>query len=188
MGNPKRYIMNGDWVVWRPEINQELKQFIVVVYSMYRPASIKDSYEEVVIDLYMAPDMIIPYSNGNTTKDEWLRYEKHLFKNVKLINTDKFEKDKMILDRHTFSYETYERNWCEGEEMTANIPLGKFQGMSAKDVANYKRKNRFPFKDWKPEPSKEAIEAALNAQPTSVWPLGEDDVKEMLTAAYKIDL
>jgi hypothetical protein len=187
MGNPCRYIFDGKFM-GRPKIDQAAKELTLTHYSFRGEQGPKDFYESVDIDFYSAPDVIMKYSNGNTCKDEFRRYSRDVFKNLRLI---KKEEDPLgEYTTYVYTYDTAIHQWFNWDdpECETNIPLGKFQGMTYKEVQNYKRKNRVYFKGESPQPSPEAIEAACAAQPTSEWPLGLEDVKVMLQAAYKIDM
>jgi hypothetical protein len=185
MGNPVRYIFDNKFM-GKPKIDKDAKTLTLNQYTFRYQEQPKDFYEYAQIDCYSAPDVIMSYTNGNTCKDEFRRMSRDVFKNLKLIS-----KTEDITGEYTEYVYTYDEatshwfNWDDPESET-NIPLGKFQGLTYKQVQDYKRKNRHHWQT--PKPSDEAVEAACNAQPTLEWPLGLADVRVMLEAAYKIDM
>jgi len=187
MGNPCRYIFDQKYM-GRPQIDNEKKTLTLNQYTFRGEEGPKDFYETAQIDFYSAPDVILTYSNGNTCKDEFRRYSRTTFKNLKLIKKEEDLAGEYTA--YTYSFDEIVAHWFNWDdpECETNIPLGKFQGKTYKEVQDYKRKNRIYFKGMEPQPSPEAIEAACAAQPTLEWPLGLEDVKVMLQAAYKIDM
>ncbi len=181
MGNPRRYIFQENQftrIISYPDV--EKKEIIITGDKDF-----KDFYETAKIDFYSAPDVIMSYSNGNTCKDEWRRYWRWEFTNLKL------ERDDQVLGSDdefhlTYTFDEFKDIQFYGDdpEMTANIPMGKFAGMTPKQVDNYKRKNQMYFKGQFPKPSKEAVEAAFNAQSA----LTIEEIEKVLIEAYKLDI
>jgi len=200
MGNPKRYIFNDDiFVKVEHKYNKEGTEFADKKITLHvwddNKNKMAEFYEAAKIDFYSAPDVIMTYSNGNTCKDEWRRYFRWTFKNLKLISKTEDATGESTL--FAYSYEEFKDqvfNW-DNPEQTTNIPMGKFAGMTYEQVQNYKRKNRYYFKGESPSPSKEALEAAYDtmvlythAKFSNTWPLMDrKTIEAMLIAAYKID-
>lgn len=188
MGNPKRYIFQKQFPV---KVHHDYKEDGTgfkndqIKLTVFEDDKFLNFYENAQIDFYSAPDVYFTYSNGNTGKDEWERYFRWEFKNLKLISKVQMH-DELTA---TYSYEEFKDVVFKGDdpEMVTDIPMGKFAGMTYEQVQNYRRKNKFYFKGQYPTPSKEALDAAMAAQPTLEWPSGEEEVKEMLIAAYKVD-
>lgn len=176
MGNPKRWFFDNKCII-KPDLSQGTNKLKIVTYD--ENFEFKDYYDVVFVDFYSAPDVIYHYSNGNTCKDEWRRYDRWRFEGLKLL--DKLESD----DVRTILFEFAEFNsiWDESIKET-DIPLGKFRGMTQKEVDEYQRKNFVKFKDWKPQPSLEAIQAASEVIPE----LDRTDIENILVAAYRVDL
>lgn len=177
MGNPCRYFIDGK-MFGKPLWDQDKKQLVIKQYIFHGESVLLDSYETMKIDFYSAPDVIMTYTNGNTCKDEFRRYSRDVLANVKLVKKD-FAGE---YTAYTYSYEEVTHQWFNWDdpECETDIPLGKFQGKTYKEVQNYKRKNRSYFKGETLQPSPEAIEAACAAQSLGL--------EAMLIAAYKIDM
>jgi hypothetical protein len=178
MGNPRRYIFQENQftrIVSYPDV--EKKEIIITGDKDF-----KDFYETAKIDFYSAPDLIMSYSNGNTCKDEWRRYWRWEFTNFTLKN----KIDDIQGDFHlTYTFDEFKDIvFHDDSEMTANVPMGKFAGMTPKQVENYKRKNQMYFKGQFPKPSKEAVEAAFKAQSA----LSIEEIEKVLIEAYKLDI
>ena len=139
MGNPVRYILNGSVLVGRAVVDGER-----VTFSKIDP--IDDFYAEAVIDMYSAPDVLFEYpgSLGETNKNEFLRYYRLTFKNLKL--------ESLVESRAVFSFdEMQHHNTSDSDEMYKNLPLGKFQGMSVDQIKAKKSLlySQFRFKNDK---------------------------------------
>ena len=177
MGNPCRYFFDNKFIIRRPEIDEQEKQVRISISENH----LEDYYETALIDLYSAPDLIMTYSNGNTSKDEFRRYGRWEFKNLNRLHLQEYMMDFEMI----YAFDEMTWNNCQNIQET-DIPLGKFYRMTQKEVDNYTRKNFVKFKDWKPRPGEEAIEAALQALPENS--LDRAAVKELLIAAYRVDL
>ncbi len=135
MGNPVRHIWNNSKFMYRPKIDGSNKQVTITCMG-----EIKGFYEELSYDVYSAPDVIMTYTNGNNTKDEWYRYAKYKFKNLKLVKVEQNYVDTLSV---TFSYECFDGKWLnfDDPEMIANIPMGKFSNMSNEQYQEYRKNN-----------------------------------------------
>lgn len=190
MGNPKKYYFENKFVIRMPEIDESKKLVNITsvetnfINHFYDKMDNKflEHYDTAIVDFYSAPDLIMSYSNGNTSKDEWRRYVRYEFKNLDLLNL--LNPDCYGNVTAIFSFDEFKNVFDDTTLfLEGDIPLGKFRGMTLKEVDNYKRKNFIKFKDWKPCPSKEAIKAAC-----AVSSLAKEAIIDILVAAYEVDL
>lgn len=141
MGNPCRWFFNNEFMVHKPEYECEKN---IVTFTAWENVNFKDEYKEAFVDFYSAPDCIMTYTNGNTNKDEWLRYWREKFVDLKLKSIDISEDS----TKATYTYKLSEvEGYHNGDRMTVeDIPLGKFHGMSLEEYEKYREDNVWNFK------------------------------------------
>ena len=144
MGNPKRYIFQNEFYIGKPEIDDVNKKVTICYFHFRGPHSFREHYDTAIINLYIAPDVILTYTNGNTTKDEFYRYQRWVFTNLEL------DKNVTIVDgiNYIYNYGDVKSDWFNWDdpESKTDIPLGKFAGMTFKQVEQYIKENVFNFK------------------------------------------
>jgi hypothetical protein len=146
MSSPRRCIFQDNIYIALPEVNEVTKTVALKYFKFRGHADFEESYDTGEISLYMAPDLILSYTNGNTTKDEFCRYQRWKFVNLRLES--KAESKDGEYATYVYSYaECIHYGWIDLDDpdFYANIPVGKFAGMNSEDIANYKKENIFSF-------------------------------------------
>lgn len=135
MGNPVRYAFAGKYSCRRPE---EVDGKLVIGFINNCPE--ETQFEEVFIDVYSAPDVIYTYLDGDTCKNEFMKFNKTIYKNlVELQRTEQVEEYYKII---TIEYSFGEYRWEEykGLDMQRNVIFGKFIGMTDSQLEKYNEK------------------------------------------------
>jgi hypothetical protein len=148
MGNPCRYIFQQNTAfVGRPEIDEENKKVVINFYKFRGEREFKDSYDQAVIDLYSAADVIFTYTNGNTNKDEFRRLARWDFNTLKLSH----QEDSLDGDytKYVYAYESLVHNWYNwpDPESETDIPIGKFAGKTYEEVQHYNKENKLDISE-----------------------------------------
>ncbi len=143
MSNPKRCTFNDEVFIGIPTVDEEDKVVIIRCYRKHREYGFKTAYERAMINLYMAPDVCIQYTNGNTSKHEFHRYQRWIFRNLKL----KHEEVEEEYTRLIYHYDFCKNDWFELDdpEMYTDIPIGKLADMTYKEVKQYEKENITEF-------------------------------------------
>lgn len=154
MGNPKRYIMGSDIFIARPVIDTEHNRVTFTVWQGHGYNHPDEHYDEIQINFYSAPDVIMQYSNGNTCKDEWRRYFRYNFKDLNLVSKEPDLLSEYCVYTYSYGEFKYEHFAFDDPELERDIPMGKFAGKTLEQVAEYKRLNKYQFKsNFKPRDS-----------------------------------
>lgn len=139
MGLLKKYLFDQDKIIYKLVISNTKKElYFLADLDLY---DYKKEYERLRIDLFAASDVPYMYKNGNNSKDEWQRYYKHDFTNVKLVNKNQTYKNFEI----TYSFDQFvNTSYSQTDpESVTNVPFGKFKNMTYEQYLEYRKQNIF---------------------------------------------
>lgn len=131
MGNPTRRFVHD--VCVGAKINYDENEI-----KIWWPHDVPIPSGTLTMDIYSAPDLILPYTNGNTNQDEWRRRDRLKILDIELLSIS----NEVQVNILTFKFKECISIW-DKSILELDIPLGKFKGMTLEQVNDYKKNNVF---------------------------------------------